>query len=100
MSLSQFTPNYHQLADGVIMISFQQVWDQDDIARLKSIIMDKTELQQVEHILGADRENFRLRWQQRIFCLNFDCYTQSCWIETELEQDSELLADLLLQLNG
>ena len=94
MSLLKNAPKFQQV-DNVITISFQQLWDQDDIVKLKSIILAGRDVRQVEHILGADRENFRLEWQQHIFCLNFDCYTQSCWIEAEQEIAQNLLPALL-----
>ena len=94
MMLSKNTPTFQQV-DNVITISFQQLWDQDDIAELKSTIFEGQDIRLIEHILGADRENFRLEWQHHIFCLNFDCYTQSCWIEAEQEIAQNLLPALL-----
>lgn len=57
-------------------------WDQEDIKQLCSNIktlLHKTEL--LEHILGADKESFRLRWKTFELTLNFEVYSQSIWFE-------------------
>jgi hypothetical protein len=71
----------------LIGISFDTFWYQEDIDVLQQYILriiGKTKL--VENILGADRVNIRFVWKNDYnFVLNFDCYSQSCWLESENE---------------
>jgi len=62
-------------------------WFQEDINKLYQDVfslLDDIEIKEV--ISGADRENIRFSWQINYnFILNFDCYSQSCWLEAENE---------------
>jgi hypothetical protein len=62
-------------------------WFQEDINQLYQDVfslLDDIEIKEV--ISGADRENIRFSWQINYdFILNFDCYSQSCWLEAENE---------------
>ncbi len=51
-----------------------------------------------EKIIGADRENIRFSWAGHHFVLNFEIYSQSCWIEGQDGQSTELLATLHLAI--
>jgi len=64
---------------------FDHVWFQEDIADLCHLIFTPLENIDIkEKIIGADRENIRFQWHQRFnFIINFDFYSQSCWLEAE-----------------
>ena len=77
-------------------------WYQEDIKcfydRLFSLLDDITIK---EIISGADRENIRFLWQQRDdFILNFDCYSQSCWLEAENEFSQQQIPALFNSLTN
>ncbi|MEW6983863.1 DUF3630 family protein [Colwelliaceae bacterium 6471] len=68
--------------NAIITCTFELDWHQDDIASLKNSLINVIgEVTEVEHIIGADRENIRFVWQGHYFILNFECVSQSCWIE-------------------
>ena len=74
----------------IITFVFNKSWLQEDIATLKQLIVEKiSKLTEVEHVIGADRETVRLAHHQQIFILNFECYSESCWLEAESENDEE-----------
>ncbi len=83
-----------KLGDNCVEIYFEPVWYQEDIKSLQQVIflsLDNVRIQ--EKISGADRENIRFVWQeQHYFILNFDCYSQSCWLEGQDEQSSDYLS--------
>ena len=40
------------------------------------------------------QENIRFSWENHYFVLNFDCYSQSCWLEGQGSKSTESLANL------
>lgn len=67
-----------------LQINFTNNWYQEDVSQLTTDILSAlTGHHILETISGADRENCRFEWQQEYFMLNFECYSQSCWIENE-----------------
>ena len=81
----------------IIIVHFKCFWYQEDIELLSSMLFAKlSKIQVVETIQGADRENTRFVWQTKYhFSLNFDCYSQSCWLEGEDERSNEQLTHLI-----
>jgi hypothetical protein len=76
----------------ILTISFQNVWFQEDIELLTKLVFTPLVTVNIqEKILGADRENIRFIWQDHCFILNFDCYSQSCWLEGQDSQSSQFL---------
>lgn len=68
--------------ENYLCITFKKEWCQEDISVLtKSLFQNISAITLQEKIIGADRENIRFRWEKYAFVLNFDCYSQSCWIE-------------------
>jgi hypothetical protein len=51
-----------------------------------------------DKIIGADRENIRFSWKDCYFVLNFDYYSQSCWIEGQDSASTQELATLHLAI--
>jgi nicotinamidase-related amidase len=86
-----------------ITVFFNQSWFQEDIASLHQLLLKKIPNHCVkESIMGADRESVRLQWRDTEFMLNFDCYSQSCWFDTQEPDkviETEDLFDLLSQNN-
>jgi hypothetical protein len=75
-----------------LQIVFAKDWYQEDVTQLITTILSFLKDHQVlENISGADRENCRFKWRSDYFILNFECYSQSCWIENETAPDIELL---------
>ena len=84
--------------DEQITIAFNHPWYQEDIDILSQLVFSKTTQYKIkEKVLGADRENIRFAWQQHEFLLNFDCYSQSCWVSAN-DQNSQALIPQLSQL--
>ena len=44
------------------------------------------------------QENIRFSWENHYFVLNFDCYSQSCWLEGQGSKSTESLANLYAAL--
>ncbi|MBU2895009.1 DUF3630 family protein [Colwellia sp. D2M02] len=85
-----------ELFDNQLLFSYQKQWFQEDIETLSTDVFSKlAEFTIIEKIQGADRENIRFSWEKRHFILNFDCYSQSCWIEGGDQQSTELIPDLV-----
>ncbi len=81
LPMPQITVQSINFADEQIAILFDQNWFQEDIIMLRQLLLSKIPDHQVkEVILGADRENIRFLWVSAEFVLNFDFYSQSCWI--------------------
>ncbi len=80
-------------------VIFQQQWYQENIETLIDILFSPIMPVTIqEKIIGADRENIRFSWAGHHFVLNFEIYSQSCWIEGQDGQSTELLATLHLAI--
>lgn len=81
----------------LLLITFDHEWDQDDIAQLSDIVLQQLnheaaqDLHVIEHVKGADREYFRIRFQQDYLILQFESYSNSCWIEPEDQLEIQTL---------
>jgi len=91
------------LVNNQITVLFNQHWFQEDITKLRQLLLNNvSNLCIKEIIIGADLENFRFHWLDNEFILNFDYYSQSCWIETQAAHSLtkiQTLFTLLLQDN-
>lgn len=77
--------------DSYVDITFENYWSQEDILSLQQLVLlPLIEVSIQEKNMGADRESIRFYWNESNFVLNFDCYSQSCWIEAH--DNSSLLA--------
>jgi hypothetical protein len=83
--------------DSHLIFSFNDEWYQEDIGNLYTLLFSLLEnLNIQEKIFGADRECVRFSWQNCYqFTLNFDYYSQSCWVEGVDEQSMSQVASLL-----
>lgn len=83
-----------------IIIDVDDFWYQEDIDIIqKNIFSFLVNTNVLENIIGADRQNIRFSWQtQYNFILNFDCYSQSCWLEAENELSKGQLPNLMNEL--
>jgi len=83
-----------------LVVHFNDAWYQEDIDTLYVLIVASlTDFNSKEKILGADRESIRFTWRRDYqFLLNFDCYSQSCWIEGIDEQSISQIRILLSSL--
>jgi len=88
-----------QLGDEQIVFHFIEFWYQEDIGSLSAkVLAYLSQVRILETIQGADRENIRFTWQMKYyFSLNFDCYSQSCWLEGEDDVSKEQLKQLMTE---
>ncbi len=99
MVTKQHTINLISTIDDQIAITFNGPWFQEDIDIISQMILSKFPNTQLkEKILGADRENLRFTCQAGEFILNFDYYSQSCWINAHDEVSTKIVALLYKQL--
>jgi hypothetical protein len=83
-----------------LILTFTHSWFQEDIETLMKLVF--TPLNSVivqERIMGADRENIRFSWQEHYFILNFDCCSQSCWLEGQDNASTDYLEQLYSDLS-
>jgi len=84
--MTQMTILSINLIDEKIIIYFEKNWFQEDIIELRQLLLDKIPNHQIKEIIqGADRENIRFLWLNAEFMLNFDYYSQSCWLNAHDE---------------
>ena len=99
--MKQMTIQSINYEDDHISIFFDRDWFQEDIVTLRQLILDQISNHQIREIIeGADRENIRFIWLHTDFILNFDYYSQSCWINTHDEisvPKIQRLFDLLIK---
>ncbi len=82
-----------------LVLSFSKSWSQEDIGLLTELVFSGlASVNMQEKIIGADRENIRFSWQEQYFILNFDCCSQSCWLEGQDEAGTQHLEQLYLSL--
>ncbi|WP_246129131.1 DUF3630 family protein [Colwellia demingiae] len=80
-------------------VTFIKDWYQENIATLIDLLfLPIMPVTIQEKIIGADRENIRFRWENNYFVLNFDYYSQSCWIEGQDSSSTEQLPTLHLAI--
>ena len=78
-----------------IMIVFNSEWIQESIDQLSGLIMKQCEqLKTLEVTTGADRAYIRFEYKGDFFTLQFECNSQSCWIEAEDETSRQTLPQL------
>ncbi|WP_426359072.1 DUF3630 family protein [Pseudocolwellia sp. HL-MZ19] len=78
-----------------LQIIFHEIWYQEDVSQLTADVLSALKDHNIlETISGADRENCRFEWQQEYFMMNFECYSQSCWIENETTPNLSLLTTI------
>ncbi|MBL4764496.1 MAG: DUF3630 family protein [Colwellia sp.] len=78
------------LVNNQITVLFEQHWFQEDITKLRQLLLSNVSSLCIKDIvIGADLENVRFQWLDTEFIINFDYYSQSCWIDT---QDSYSIA--------
>lgn len=74
-------------------------WYQENINELIALLFLPANLITIqEKIIGADRENIRFTWDNYYFVLNFDYYSQSCWIEGQDSASTQQLTTIHLAI--
>ncbi len=92
MLTKQHTINLISTIDNQITITFNTEWFQEDIDIISQMILSKLPDKQLkEKIIGADRENLRFTCQAGEFILNFDYYSQSCWLSAHDEASTKIV---------
>ena len=84
-----------------LSITFTKAWNQEEISKLVALILRPTmPAKIVEKNMGADREDIRFMWDDHFFVLNFDCYSQSSWVEGHDHNAENYLEVLYLALTA
>jgi hypothetical protein len=85
--------------DDYLNVKFNNDWYQDNISQLIELLFPPINPIIIqEKIIGADRENIRFSWNDCYFVLNFEYYSQSCWIEGQNNNSLQPLMDLHLAM--
>ena len=80
-------------------VQFKNDWYQDNINQLIDLLFSPIKPVVIqEKIIGADRENIRFSWNGCYFVLNFEFYSQSCWIEGQDNVNTQQLNVLHLAM--
>lgn len=82
-------------------VKFKNDWYQENIKELIELLFLPLHCVVIkEKIIGADRENIRFNWAGYYFVLNFEYYSQSCWIEGQDSKSREELMTLHLAITS
>lgn len=82
-----------------VNVNFKNSWYQEDIEVLVELLFSPIMPVTIqEKTIGADRENIRFSWADSYFVLNFDYYSQSCWIEGQDDTSTRKLSNLHLAI--
>lgn len=88
-----------------ILLTFNQAWQLEQAPEFAKALVEQLEGRIVETIEGADRYCFRLSMANTGYILQFEYYSNACWLEAELTRESglgqnelELLATRLILL--
>ena len=80
-------------------VIFKNDWYQENISQLIDLLFFPIKPVVIQQkIIGADRENIRFSWNDCYFVLNFEYYSQSCWIEGQDGENIQQLMDLYLAM--
>ena len=89
------------LIDNQITVLFNQDWFQEDIITLRQLLIGNIPNLHIKEVnIGADLENVRFLWLDKEFILNFDYYSQSCWFDTDKDNnlfETQALFNLLMK---
>ncbi|WP_181901784.1 DUF3630 family protein [Thalassotalea euphylliae] len=93
------------LRDDHLDIRFDGEFDEEDFDIATEVVLSQlTQVSILEKIPGADRHNVRFRAQVAedfgYFVLNFEVYSQSCWLEPESIDEQPLLELICGSLTG
>ena len=91
--------------DDHLDIRFDSEFDEEDFITLSQLVLAKFDSARIlENIPGADRHNVRfslqLAGQNSYFVLNFEVYSQSCWLAAESDSELSALSELHRMLWG
>lgn len=89
-----------ELTTTSVIINCDFDWSQDDLPlMIAQYFQQYPYLKKVEWSQGADLEAVRFKWQHHDFSINFECYSQSVWLECPEQNGAALLADLYHNMN-
>lgn len=89
------------IAENVLLINYDCDWAQENIDQLSEHFIGQLNgARRIETITGADRETLRFSWQGQCFFIHFECYSQSCWVESDSNEAHVLLLQMQAQLAG
>ena len=92
-SLIQSSHLVEEQALNLILSCQWHIEDAEQLAHQVVALIDDARI--VELIPGADRFSARLACPHGYFCLNFEEYSESCWLEAEDDASRQRLATLL-----
>jgi len=83
-----------------LLINFNQEWFQENINQLKEYLLEQcSNIKELEVTIGADRAYIRFEYQRDFFTFQFECNSQSAWIEAEDETSRKTLPQLFSELD-
>ncbi|WP_372760990.1 DUF3630 family protein [Pseudoalteromonas sp.] len=82
-----------------IIITAQHPPHDEDFELWSQVFLHSDEISISEYHAGADRHQLRFSYQQQMFNLNFEHYSQSIWINGEGHAAEHLLAALAFHLS-
>lgn len=82
------------LEEQAILILFPNYFEQEDLTLLAEFVLKEADSNLLEQLTGADRLTVRFSYQSAYFVLQFEVYSQSCWIEAEDKQSEQQLEQL------
>ncbi|MGB0859224.1 MAG: DUF3630 family protein [Pseudoalteromonas spongiae] len=81
-----------------ILITPVELPDDEEFELWASIYLHNDAISSLEFEQGADRHLMRFKFKNTSFNLNFEHYSQSIWINSDSQQDLELLPELYSSL--
>ena len=89
-----------ELTVSAIIMEVDLNWSQDDLPNIiEHYFQQYTLFDKIEWSKGADLESVRFKWQQHDFSINFECYSQSVWLECPEHNGAELLTALFQEMS-
>lgn len=78
----------------VLQLSFNVSWTMDDTTAVVEFILERLSAQVIEFIQGADIYCLRIKYAEAELLLNFEEYSNACWLECTTAQDICALQDI------
>lgn len=81
--------------EDILFIEIDQYWFFEDIKTMTEYLFSLIDdIKTTEVMTGADRKSVRFMWRKAHCIIHFECYSQSCWIEAQENNNECLLLNL------
>lgn len=94
--MQQLTFSFDYLhQEDTLLINIAPEFTQDDCSQLTDTILARwSNASLVEIVEGADRYCARVKYNNGIYLLNFEIYSQSCWLEAESPENIHTISQI------